>query len=288
MLDAATPPQSSRPDLPGLARWIGAFLMRDTNVVICTVVTTNLLRMASSMVLTRLLVPEAFGIVGLIGSISFILSMLSDLGFQAFVIRHRDGSEPRFLDVIWTIRFLRAAALCVILVILAQPIATLLGNSHLWPALAVSALQFLIEGGSSLSVITALRERQLPRLSLLDIFGVTAQVVASIAFALVWRNYWAIIWAMLLSCIIRTALSYLLFPGSRRHFRLDREYSDDLWKFARFVTGSSIITMILMQSWDCICWRAIWRWHRWLLLTPMPAVSSIRPMPMSGGPIPVP
>lgn len=264
MLDTAGSPQSvhaqpqpRRRDLFAQARRIGSFVLRDTNIVIVTVVATNVLRMGSSMVLTRLLVPEAFGIVGLIGSISFILSMLSDLGFQAFVIRHRDGNTPRFLDVIWTIRFLRSVALCAILMVLARPIATLLGNADLWPAIALSSLQFLIEGGSSLSVITALRERQLPRLSALDVLGVIAQVVASVAFALIWRNYWAIIWAILVSSLIRTVLSYVLFPGSRRQFGMDRAYSNELWRFARFVTGSSIITMLLMQSDKVILARII-------------------------------
>lgn len=257
MAEAANPSQPVRNSMAARVRWLSSFLLRDTNIVICTVVATNILRMASSMVLTRLLVPEAFGIVGLIGSISFILSMISDLGFQAFVIRHKDGNEPRFLDVIWTIRLLRSAALCVILIVLARPIAMLLGNVGLSLAIAASALQFLIDGGSSLSVITALRERQLPRLSALDILGVVTQVIASIAFALVWRNYWAIIAAILVSSMVRTVLSYVLFPNSRRRFGFDRDYSGELWKFARFVTGSSIITMLLMQSDKVVLARVI-------------------------------
>ena len=227
---------------------LAAFLMRDTNIVIATVVASNLLRMVSSVVLTRLLVPEAFGIVGLIGSISVILSMISDLGFQAFVIRHRDGDKPAFLDVIWTIRFLRAACLCAILILLAKPLALLIGSAALAPVIAVSAFQFLIEGGSSLSLVTALRERQLARLSLLDILGAAIQVAASIALAFVWRSYWAIVVAMLFSSLSRTVLSYTLFANARRRFRYDRGYAGELWHFARFVTGSSIISMLLMQS----------------------------------------
>jgi len=241
---AAPPAPAARSRLQGAV----ALLSRDTNVVVVTVVATNLLRMLSSVVLTRLLVPEAFGIVGLLGSISFILSMISDLGFQAFVIRHRDGDRPLFLDTIWTIRLLRSVLLCVTLLVLAAPIARLLGQSALAVPIAVSALQFVIEGGSSLSVVTALRERKLPRLSLLDILGVIVQVGASIALALVWRSYWAIVIAMLLSSLARTVLSYALFANTWRRFRFDRAYASELWHFARFVTGSSIISMLLVQS----------------------------------------
>ena len=123
-----------------LRRTIAKLLLRDTNIVVGTVIASNVLRMISSIVLTRLLMPEAFGTVGLISSIAFVLSMISDLGFQAFVIRHRDGAERRFLDVIWTIRLVRAAVLTLVLVMLATPIANLIHRPVIAAALAVSAI----------------------------------------------------------------------------------------------------------------------------------------------------
>lgn len=231
-----------------LRRTIAKLLLRDTNIVVGTVIASNVLRMISSIVLTRLLMPEAFGTVGLISSIAFVLSMISDLGFQAFVIRHRDGAERRFLDVIWTIRLVRAAVLTLVLVMLATPIANLVHRPVIAPALAVSAIQFLIDGCSSLSLVTALRERQVARLSALDIVGSSVQVAAAIGLALIWRTYWSIVASMLISSAVRTALSYVMFTHSRRRMAYDADYARELWRFARFVTGSSIISMVLMQS----------------------------------------
>lgn len=238
------------PPLPrrGVGAWLRGWLMRDTSLVIATVVVTNALRMGSSVVLTRLLMPDAFGIVGLIGSISFILSMLSDLGFQAFVIRHRDGDRARFLDVIWTIRLVRAVVLTIVLIVLAKPLAALFDAPLLAPAITVSALQFAIEGASSLSVVTALRDRQLARLSLLDVIGTVVQIVASVALALAWRDYWSIVTAILIASTARTMLSYVLFRHPWQRIGFDRIYARELWQFARYVTGSSIITLLLVQS----------------------------------------
>lgn len=243
---AASSPAPGRIRL--LVRQIIALLLRDTNVVIWTVIVTNILRMASSMVLTRLLVPEAFGIVGLIGSVSFVLSMISDLGFQSFVVRHPKGDQPRFLDVIWTIRLVRAVVLSAVLALLAHSIAHGLGEPGIGTALAVSALQFLLDGGSALSVVTAIRERQIVRLSTLDIITGAAQVAVAIPLAFLWRNYWSMVAAMLISGLVRLILSYVMFPHAGRRIRFDTEYARELWHFARFVTGSSIITMLLAQS----------------------------------------
>ena len=65
---------------------------------------TLVLRLGGNIVLTRLLDPHAFGVVGVIVSLMMVLAMISDLGFFDFVIRHKKGGDPRFLDIIWTIR----------------------------------------------------------------------------------------------------------------------------------------------------------------------------------------
>ncbi|UVO51478.1 oligosaccharide flippase family protein [Sphingomonas sp. SUN019] len=223
-------------------------LRRDTVVVAGTVVALNLLRVVSTIILTRLLAPEAFGVVGIIMSVIFVLLMISDLGFQAFVVRHEQGDEPVFLDAIWTVRLVRGCALTLILFVLAEPIAAALHKGQLSPLIAASSAIFVIEGLSSLSLITALRDRLLLRLSALELVVGVVQLLASIALAIVWRNAWAILIALLFGSFVKSWLSYAMFPGSRRRWRWDRRHNAQLWSFARFVTGSSIITMLLMQA----------------------------------------
>ncbi len=223
-------------------------LRRDTSVVLGAVLALNVLRVISSVILTRLLAPEIFGAVGVIWSIMFVLAMISDLGFQAFVVRHGEAGERRFLDAIWTIRLIRATVLTLILALLAEPIALALGKPMLAMLIAVSSAQFLIEGFSSLSLITALRDRQLLRLSMLELAVAVVQLIGSIVLALLWRNAWAIVVAMLVSGATKVWLSHAMFPGTRRRWRLDRRYAAELWAFARFVTGSSIISMLLLQT----------------------------------------
>lgn len=223
-------------------------LLRDTNVVVISVVLANLLRALSSVVLTRLLVPEIFGISGIIGSIIFAFGMVSDLGFQAFVVRHPDGDKPRFLDTIWTIAVLRSAVLTCATFVLAPTIAALFGKPELTPLVEVSALVFVIEGVASLTLLTALRHRRVLRLSLLELAALLLQVLVSLVLAYFWRNYWAILVSLLVGSAFKSLLSYVLFANSLRKPALDKHYIRELWGFARFVTGSSIITLLLLQS----------------------------------------
>lgn len=247
--DAA--PDGAGSGVGALRRWArtaAALLLRDTSVVVGAVVALNLLRVISSVILTRLLAPEIFGAVGVIGSVAFVIAMISDLGFQAFVVRHRDGDDPRFLDTIWTIRLIRGAALTAALVALAGPIAAALGKPGLTALIAVSAAFFLIEGVSSLSLLTALRRGLLLRLSAMELAVAVVQLLVSVALAVLWRDVWSMVVAQLVGSAVKAWLSYAVFPGTRRHWRFDRAYGAELWGFARFVTGSSIISMVLIQA----------------------------------------
>lgn len=228
-------------------RRLVAFATRDTNVVIGAVVVNNLLRAVSSMILTRLFVPEVFGIAGIIASVSFVVAMMSDLGFQAFVVRHPDAERPEFANTIWTIALARSILLTAVVLVLAVPVTALMDKPELAPLLAVSSLTFLLEGTASLSLILALRRRLILRLSLLEFAVALAQLAAAAALAFVWRSYWAILTAMLLSTALKSLLSYVVFPGSAHRLRFDRRYAGELWRFARFVTGSSIMMMLVLQ-----------------------------------------
>lgn len=242
--DTAGPPVPGT----GIGRRLGSVARNQTAIVVGSVIALNLLRVVSTILLTRVLAPEVYGVVGIIVSIAFILEMLTDLGFQAFVIRHREGDDPRFLDAIWTIRLIRSLMLTVALVLLAQPIANALDKPELGGMIALSASFFLIDGLSSLTLLTALRRGLLLRLSLMELGVAVAQLIVAVLLAMAWRNAWAMVVATLVGTSLKSICSYIVFPDSRRRFRFDSAYASELWRFARFVTGSSIISMVLIQA----------------------------------------
>jgi O-antigen/teichoic acid export membrane protein len=217
-------------------------------LILSTVVMLNLLRIVSSMVLTRLLDAEAFGVTGFILSVTFVFAMVSDLGIFAFVVRHRDATDPRFLDEVWTIRLIRSLLLAVIVAALASPIAHLLGKPQLTLALAVSGSYFIGEGISSMAFATAVRSQQLRRLATMDVIAAAIQLPVSIGLALWLHSYWALIFGNIAGSVLKTLLSYWLFAGSARHFRFSRARMIEMWGFSRFIAGSSILTMVVTQS----------------------------------------
>jgi len=213
-----------------------------------TVATTNLLRIASSMTLTRLLDTSAYGVVGVITSVAFTLAMLSDVGIYDFLVRHHEGDEAAFLDQVWTIRLVRGVALAVAMAILAKPIAGFLGKPELAPVIAVWSIDFALEGASSLSFATAVRQQKLWRLSNMELIANVNTLVVSVALAAITHSYWAMIGGMFVGSATRTILSYLLFPGARRRLNFSRTRSREMWGFSRYIAISSILSLAIMQS----------------------------------------
>ena len=226
-------------------------------VLIGTTAAINVLRIVNTMLLTRLLAPTAFGLIGIILSIFTVINMVTDAGFQAFIIRHARGLEPKFLDSIWTIHISRAICNSAIALSLSYPLSWLLNKPQLAPLLAVASLTLAIDGTASLTLMTSLREGLVRRLSFVDLVSFIIQFVAGITAAWFLRSAWAIIFSMYVASITRVLASYLVFPQSRRRLRIDRELFAELWRFSRMIAASSALTLVIGQV-DKLLFARIW------------------------------
>lgn len=232
---------------PALIDRLGRAALRDTNVVAASVVLTNVLRAVSSMILTRLLAPEVFGISGVITSLQLTVVLLSDLGVQGFVVRQKDGDRKGFLDTVWTVAVIRSAILTMVLALMAVPVSHALGRAELAPLIAASSVLFLVDGTCSTSLLTALRTRRILRLSGVELLALTVQIAASTVLAWAWPTYWAILGGMFIGTGLKSLLSYTVFPDARRSFAIERETLVELWRFSRYMAGSSIIFLLITQ-----------------------------------------
>ena len=218
-----------------------------TQALALSTVVTNLVRIASTMCLTRLLSPDVYGITGMILSIFYVVNMVTDIGLQAYIVRHERSDEPHFLDSVFTIHALRGVALAAIAMLLAWPLSLLLAKPELTAPLVVSSLVFVIDGQISLHQFRGLREGKVQRFVMIDILMSVSQTITAIALAFFIRNVWAIVGSMLIGSSVRAWASYALFPGGRHSFRPDRGIAADLWRFSRVIATSSALTVVLSQ-----------------------------------------
>ena len=69
------------------------------------------IRLGSNLVMTRLLVPEMFGVMTIATMVMMILSLLSDLGLRQNIVQSRRGDDPAFLDTAWVLQIVRGLIL---------------------------------------------------------------------------------------------------------------------------------------------------------------------------------
>jgi len=224
------------------------FAAGGTAAVVFGLASTNLLRIISNVTLTRMLASSAYGAVGVLISVSFVITMITDVGLFDFIVRHREGEDKRFLDQLWTIRLIRGGLLTLLTLILSEPAAIMLDKPELQPVIAFWSVNFLIEGMASLSFATAPRQKQVWRMSLMDLFSGVVGFIASISLALIWRDYWALVLGMFAQSVSKTVMSYVMFSNARRRWNVDRARMAELWGFSRYIAMSSALTLFVMQA----------------------------------------
>ena len=126
-------------------------------------------RLGSSLIFTRLLFPEAFGIIAAAGTGITVLVMISDLGVRSVVVTSPNVGDEQFLRTAWTVQLVRSAILFLMALGLALAIATAqknlliggdtaFGHSVVPKIIAVLGIVLLISGTESANEYVLVRE----------------------------------------------------------------------------------------------------------------------------------
>ena len=107
----------------------------------------QVMRLASNLILTRLLFPEAFGLMALVSVFMMGLQQFSDVGVTPAILQSRRGDERDFLNTAWTIQAVRGAGLWLLACALAWPMAWIYDEPQLLHLLPVASLTIASIGG---------------------------------------------------------------------------------------------------------------------------------------------
>jgi len=232
---------------PPLVSRVRPYLGDGSSLLIGLHAATSVLRLGSNLILTRLLVPEAYGVVAIVTSISYVLTMVSDMGLRAYVTRHPTANDD-VVQTVWTVRFIRNVVLALIMFSGADFFASLYSAPQVSAAIRVASALFLIDSLASMAVLTSERERRVVRLTLIDFSRFLFVTSVTIGAAYFLRNYWAIVISMFVSSVFSVVVSYTLVKGAPVRFRLNRKHVLDLWRFCRYVIPASMISIVLTQT----------------------------------------
>jgi lipopolysaccharide exporter len=208
----------------------------------------GIIRLGSSLVLTRVLLPEAYGIITILVSILYIISNIIDTNVTLFIVRDKNAELPRYLNTAWTMRFIRSTLSGLFLFAFAPLIASKIYDlpSVAWP-LRVFSLWFFLEAFESMSFPLSVRRKQARLQIYSDLFSTAVSTAFSVVYCYIYHTFWGMAFGMLLNRLIMTILSFQFYKELRPRFLIDKAAAREVLSFSKYTVPSSFLSLGLNQ-----------------------------------------
>lgn len=206
------------------------------------------LRLASNLILTRLLFPEAFGIMAIVAVVTVGLAMFSDVGVGPSISQSKRGDDQVFLDTAWSIQVIRGLLLCGITGVLALPVANFYGEPALAMYLPVAGLSLAIAGFNPTRIETAHRHLLLGRVTALDLLSQFIGITSMVIMAYLMQSVWALVIGGLVAPLAKLMLTWFFLPGAANRFKWERPAAQELLNFGKWIFLSTACYFLTSQG----------------------------------------
>ena len=215
---------------------------------------SSAMRLGSNLLLTRLLAPDAFGLIGLAMTVITALTLLSDIGISRSIIRETDGDTTDFLHAAWRAKVLRGSVIAAGVLVAAgllwwlaptlAPPESAYSDPALAGLIAVTALIALTSGLASTNEDLAARRMQTRRIVAVQLCGQTVTILSTLIAAWLIGSVWAIMIGTLIGGVFGLLLSHTAYPGPRMAWNPDPSMAARLWSFGRWIILSSSLSFL--------------------------------------------
>lgn len=190
----------------------------------------------TTMVLARVLTPEAFGVVTTLTMIIAFAEIFTDAGFQRYIIQHEfksDEDKDKSINVAFLSNLIMSLLLWGLIAIFAEPLATLVGNPGLGIVLVVACASIPLEAFSSIQMAVFKRSLDFKSLFYRRLVAVAIPLFITIPLALCLRSYWALVFGTIAVNLSNAIILTLQSPWKPRFYysfaRLKEMLSFSVW-----------------------------------------------------------
>lgn len=225
-----------------------ARVVRSTSWIILGFGTGQVLRLASNLALTRLLFPEAFGLMALVTVIVIGLSLFSDMGVSNAIAQNPRGDDPDFLDTAWTVQICRGGLLWVLTGVLALPAAAFYNANELAYCLPIAGFSLALQGFTPTRVETAYRHLMVGRVTAITLAAQVFGIASMVTLAILTQSVIALAIGSVLQEAARLALAYLALPGRKNRFRWEPAATKELIGMGKWIFLSTACFFLTTQA----------------------------------------
>lgn len=204
-------------------------------------IASEALRLGSTLLLTRLLTAEMFGLVLIVNRLIQGLTMVTDVGLNVSIVQNKAGSTPKFLDTAWTVQILRGLLLWLICWLGASSAAAFYSEPQLSVLIPVAGISLLLAGLASPTLALVQRQLKVRSWVLIDVGAQLAAAVAMIGTALVIPSVWALVVGAIAAAATKMVISHALKTEHRPRLGWDKAAFAALATFGAWIVVNTFI-----------------------------------------------
>ena len=206
------------------------------------------LRLAGNLVLTRLLLPEMFGLMALVNTFIIGLNLFSDIGLGPSIIQNKRGDDPSFLNTAWTIQVIRGLGLWFCCCLMALPVSRFYGDPQLLWLLPLVGLSTIISGFNATALFTLNRKMELGKLTRFEFIVQGIGLAVMILWAVFNPTIWALVVGNWVLSLVKMLWSHFLVAEPRNRFTWNPTALQDIAHFGRWIFVSTAMTFLATQA----------------------------------------
>ena len=209
---------------------------------------SQLIRLASNLVLARLLFPEAFGLMAIVHVFQRGMAMFSDVGIGPSIIQNKEGDNPEFLNTAWTLQVIRGLLLFLATCVLSRYVALLYNQPMLMQLIPVAGFSAVIAGFNPTKLFTTKRHLALGRLTIVELSSQITSVAAAVLLAWWTQSVWALVFGGLIGSVLKLTLAHRIIPGAGNRFAWNPDTARQLIRFGKWIFLSSLVGFLANQG----------------------------------------
>lgn len=198
-------------------------------------------RLATNVVLARLLAPQLFGLMLIVNTISTGVQLISDIGIGQNIIYSRNAADPKYYNTAWTIQVIRSFVLWFIFLIVAGPVAKFYDVPILSAILPISGLGVIFGGFTSVSPAILQKRMNFARLNIFTLVVAAISSVIFILFAYLDPTVWALVLGGVAGSAMSMIASYFMLPDIKQRFHIYKQYAWEIVSFGKWIFIGSIV-----------------------------------------------
>ncbi len=195
--------------------------------------------LGSNLVMTRLLFPEAFGLMVLVNVCLRGMHLMSDMGLGPSIIQNEKGTEPRFLNTAWVLQIIRGTIIWAVAAGLAWPLSVFYGQPELYGLITVAGLTAFIAGLESTGQYTLRRQLRPRNLAIMEFAAQATTVSTMIVWAVISPTVWVLVGGPVAGALVRAVWSHFLLGEGRNRLQWDRDSARAVFHFGKWIFLSS-------------------------------------------------